>query len=266
MADLGSLYASAQGTILSGANVLGSAIALINPNINCGILENEKDKNATQGFLFHINGEETVTLSADATDHFVEDNTSLHDHIALKPIQITVHGYIGEINNSVENEALKLAKATATGIQSLAPFAPKLASSATRVYNTVEQTYKTAAMVKNTWDSIFPPEGGLQNEQQRAFGQFQTWFNNRQLFHVQTPWAVFSDMMIMNLRAIQGEENKYISDFEITFKQLRISKTISGLEDYINRTSAQKASQVVNGNTTPASDGTSMSDVLTKGF
>ena len=64
-----------------------------------GILENEKDKNSQRGFLFNILGEEVVTLTADATDHYVEDNSAIQDHIALKPITITLHGYIGEVNN-----------------------------------------------------------------------------------------------------------------------------------------------------------------------
>ena len=48
-----------------------------------------------QTFLFHYNGEESITLDADITDHFVESNVALQDHIARRPVTYSVTGYIG---------------------------------------------------------------------------------------------------------------------------------------------------------------------------
>src|SRR5260221_4663943 len=47
-------------------------------------------------FIFDYEGEQSLSLEADITDHFIEDNTSIQDHIALKPVRITTHGFIGE--------------------------------------------------------------------------------------------------------------------------------------------------------------------------
>lgn len=48
------------------------------------------------GFKFHVPEREQVTFQSDITDHYIEDNTPVQDHIALKPIEITLQGYQGE--------------------------------------------------------------------------------------------------------------------------------------------------------------------------
>lgn len=47
----------------------------------------------------------------------------------------------------------------------------------------------------------------------------------RTLFTIQTPWAIFEDMAILNLRAIQDESTRMITDFEVSFKQINIAST-----------------------------------------
>lgn len=49
------------------------------------------------GFLFDIVGDETVMLTSEITDHYVEDNTAIQDHVALAPEQITLKGTVGEL-------------------------------------------------------------------------------------------------------------------------------------------------------------------------
>lgn len=49
------------------------------------------------GFLFDIVGDEMVMLTSEITDHYVEDNTAIQDHVALAPEQITVKGIVAEL-------------------------------------------------------------------------------------------------------------------------------------------------------------------------
>lgn len=49
------------------------------------------------GFLFSIPEEEEINLKCDITDHFLEDNTSVVDQIALKPEEVTVRGLVAEL-------------------------------------------------------------------------------------------------------------------------------------------------------------------------
>src|ERR1700749_4599634 len=64
--------------------------------------------------LFHYEGEQSVKLSSDITDHFIEDNTTLQDQIALRPIKISTHGFIGELNNVPPPALALLQQATNT--------------------------------------------------------------------------------------------------------------------------------------------------------
>lgn len=188
-------------------------------------------------FLFHYEAENTVTLDSDITDHVVEDNSSIQDQISIKPETITTAGFIGELNDIVPS-ILAPVKAAADKLVTLSPFVPTVSISALEAYNATAQAAATAASVANsaiqTWSSFAGPtknsDGlilpGLQTKQSSAFSMFYGYWKARNLFTVQTPWAIFDDMAIKSLRAIQDEETRVISSFEITFKKIRYAKTI----------------------------------------
>ena len=200
------------------------------------------------GFVFDFLGEEEVTFESDITDHYVEDNTAIQDQISLKPETITTHGFIGELND-VPPAALAILQAAANKLTAIGAYAPQLSATALIAYNDAFEAYQTAANVANTaisaWSSIGNAisgsdgqsvigssglTGGLdgisnQNLQQTYFQQFYYYWRNRVLFTVQTPWAVFQNMAILRLRAVQDETTNTITDFEITFKMIRVAST-----------------------------------------
>jgi len=67
------------------------------------------------GFVFDVEGSVKHDAVSDITDHYVENNTPVQDHIALKPLKITLKNYQGEIITSgtaslpsMENTNIKL--------------------------------------------------------------------------------------------------------------------------------------------------------------
>lgn len=54
------------------------------------------------GFLFDYDAEQFMELVAEVTDHFIEDNTTLQDNIALLPERITVRGSVAELTDSAD--------------------------------------------------------------------------------------------------------------------------------------------------------------------
>jgi len=64
-----------------------------------------------------------------------------------------------------------------------------------------------------------------QTKQQIYFQQFYGYWQSNTLFTIQTPWAVFQDMAIENLVAIQDADTRMITDFNITFKMIRFAST-----------------------------------------
>ncbi len=223
-------------------------------------------------FLFNYEGEQTVALKSDITDHYVEDNTAVQDQIALRPIMITTHGFIGELNN-VPPFGLQTLKTVADKLTGIVAYAPKATISAQIAYNEALIAYQTAVNLKNAavsaWSSVSNAitgsdgnsvidnegdliPGSMQNEQQKAFQQLYGYWNNRTLFTVQTPWAVFQNMAIENLRAIQGEETAVISDFELSFKQIRNAfSAFSGIPtSFAGRAASQSAKLTNQGTST----------------
>jgi len=175
-------------------------------------------------FLFHYEGEQTVTCTSDITDHYVEDNTAIQDQISLKPIEITTQGFIGELND-VPPFFIAPLRTIANKLTSIVAYAPAASVTAQLAYNQAFQLYQTAQAVlealPSSWTGV-----ESQNKQQKAFQQFYGWWRDRRFFYVQTPWAVFSNMAIKSLRPIQSAETNVITNFEITFKQIQTTQTI----------------------------------------
>lgn len=211
-----------------------SNLVLVSPQATEGL--QPQNKFGEQGalpkaFLFHYEGEQSVTLESDITDHYVEDNTAVADQIALKPEIYTTRGYIGELNNVVPG-LLKPLKFAADKLTNITGYAPALSTTALIAYNQAFFLYQVAANAANSavsaWSSIsslFGGGTGPQNKQQVAFQELYGYWRERRLFTVQTPWAVFQNMSIQRLKSIQDEETNAITDFEITFKMIRVAST-----------------------------------------
>lgn len=191
-------------------------------------------------YVFNYEGEQTATLTSDITDHYIEDNTAVQDQIALKPIAITTNGFVAELND-IPPAALAIVQQAAQKLSAVGAYVPQLSTTALIAYNEAFQLYQVGANAVNSavslWSTINGSGGesvingsGLnaqpsQNKQQVAFQSFFGYWNSRTLFTIQTPWAIFQDMAILTLKGIQDAETNVISEFEITFKQIRFAAT-----------------------------------------
>jgi hypothetical protein len=110
-----------------------------------------------KGILFNYEGEQNVTLTADITDHFIENNTAVQDQIAIKPIVITTQGFVGELND-IPPAALALLKTAAEKLTLISAYVPSLSTTALLAYANAFQLYQAAKSVSDsavsTWSSI----------------------------------------------------------------------------------------------------------------
>lgn len=219
-----------------------------------------------QALLFHYEGENRATIESDITDHFVEDNTAIQDQIALRPEVITVHGFIGELND-VPPLALQPLAAAVSTLTALGAYVPGLSVTAQLAYNNAFQAYQgvnTASNAAISALSTLSGEGGTtvingvnfspiqnQNKQQTMFQNFYGYWLNRTLFTVQTPWAVFQNMAILRLVATQDADTSVITDFEVTFKIIRMASTATSSSITSGRFSSQSAGSSNLGTQTP---------------
>lgn len=241
-----------------------SGLILVNPTSNRGI---QPQLVGAPKFLFNYEGENTVSLESDITDHFVENNTAIQDQIALKPEMITTNGYIGELNDVVP-ELVQTLKTAADKLVLLAALSPTISATANIAYVKALNAFNVASAVARVGVSVWNSVVNGQSKQGAAYSQFYGYYKNRQLFTVQTPWAVFEDMAIKSIRATQDEETRMISTFEITFKKMRFAQTITSKGSSLQfqgRLQSQGSSLIDQGVSTPSPAG-SFSGALTQSF
>lgn len=216
----------------------------LNPNGSDG---RPSESKPPKSFVFAYEGEQSVTLESDITDHYVQDNIAVQDQMSLKPPMYNSYGYIGELDDVLPGYA-QLLKNTANKLTTVGVYTPKLTITAQRAYQAALFSYQTSRNVVNSisesvsglgnlisgnsGQSVIGPDGLLkkgtaQNKQQTAFQLWYAYWNNRTLFNVQTPWAVYSNMAIQRLRAIQEADTDVVSGFEVSFKQIRTVASIS---------------------------------------
>lgn len=247
--------------VTNAAGALGNLI-LVTPQTVIGYQPQNASINGvlqpyTQpAILFHYEGEQTSTIESDITDHYVENNTPVQDHIALKPVMITTQGFIGDLNDLAPNAYFAAAQIAAEKLTILSAYTPALSATALLAYNEAVFAYNTVNNLADsavaTWNSINGETGGEsvitgstftsesnQSPQQKYYQQFYGYWNSRALFTVQTPWAIFTDMAIMSIKAIQGADTTTITDFECTFKQIRYASVLDDTSVYANPNNAQ---------------------------
>jgi hypothetical protein len=193
---------------------------VVSPVVNLGIA----------GFEFDIFEEHKVELQSDITDHFVEDNSTIQDQIAIKPRRVTLRGFVGELveeRADPKSEVVELAEKL-TIINS---YIPVVTGAAKQLQNTIQNgNLNTEAGVTDAvgtgvdlfqaYKELNPPD----SKQAKAYNFFQALFNAKQLVSVDTPFGFMKDMAIENIISIQGD-NAYITDFAVTLKEFRTAET-----------------------------------------
>lgn len=251
-----------------------SNLALVTPQKRLGYAPQSKPtKNGQQrsnppSLLFNYEGENGITLGTDITDNYTEDNSAIADNIALRPEEVTVVGYIGELNNVPANAALETLREIAERLTIINAYTPVLSATAIRAYNQATLLYAVGSnaveAAVSAWATLDAQVGLLglgsaQTKQQIFFQQFYGYIRSRTLFTVQTPWCVFTDMAVLSFRAVQPEETQNYSRFEITFKKIRTAQTsiTPGVNpsNFEGRASAQASNVVDFGTVVPVNEG-----------
>jgi hypothetical protein len=213
-----------------------SNLAVINPQKNTGYQEQnavippgsqEPSLNGQQ-YLFHIEGDNSIQLQSEITDSFIETNSAINDHIALKPERVMVNGFIGELNDVFPIAPAGFgASFVAQKLVALAAYTPDFSASALVALNNVILAYQVAANLVSTvgQNIALGDREKYLTKQAYYFGLFYSAWRNRTLYTIQTPWNKYNNMAIESLRATQDSTTRMITDFEITFKKLRFIDT-----------------------------------------
>lgn len=219
------------------------------------------------GFKFHLPKREQVKMQSEITDHYTDANNAVQDHIARKPITITMNGMQGEYFYSVNKIEDTLAVVTPT-LSLVKQFMPELSQAAqaaktfktrvgaamsldSKIADAQGNKYGLGGRLKTVWNELKASANDvnsvdlfklmqdlykLKSAQTRAFLFFEVLWKSEALFTVETTWKRYDNMAIMDLTPVR-DENADITDFTVTFKQMHFAITqTTSLDNYTGRT------------------------------
>lgn len=186
-------------------------------------------------FAFSYQGQAEADLSNEITDHWVESNTTVQDQIGVKSNVIILSGYVSELTLQASiaaqiNAVIGTVENGLTQVDAyLGTYTPgttdAILTAITQVQNVVTQIEQAASRAAQI--ASFFQAGPAMNKQQAAFAELSSLRAARILFTVYTPFQVFFNMAIMDLRAVQSEKTNTMSNFTVTMKQIQLSEEIS---------------------------------------
>jgi hypothetical protein len=194
------------------------------------------------GLIFSLPESESLSLKAQITDHFVEDNSAMQDHIAISPITVTLSGKVAEVvlERSVQQQYIQQVLTTLSSLSSIAPglsqSASKVLLDAQRAKNAIDGTL---ARYKNAADLF--TDTSITNKQKAYYAKIKQMFDGRGVYTVETPWANLKNMAIESVNFEQDESTKDWSTISVTLKQIQFAKTKTVTGQLKGRITYQKA-------------------------
>lgn len=211
----------------AGANNMGlasyadyRASALVRPKAAKGI----------SGFVFDIPSGEQTEFQSDISEHYTESGSFVNDHVVLKPIRITLGGFVGELiyeapkKGSAEEALSTLSGKLATVTAYLGPLTPGAIQQAAVIAAHAQYVAEQAKALAKRAKSLVSGLAGVDlsaNRQAEAYYTIKALWATKQIVTVQTPWDYFDQMVIETITTKQDAESNDITEFSIMLKQMR---------------------------------------------
>lgn len=231
------------------------------------------DHTGIAGFQFNIPQVEQVKLSNDITDYYSDNNSVFQDHIAYKPVIVTLSGLQGEYFYSVHRikDTLSALTTTLKLVKELKPELGKVQSQLRQRWNNYQQQNAATLLAKNknynwkdpstyskltlrdkadnlynqfkTYDGVdlfklFQDLYKFKSSQTRAYLFFETLRKADKPFTVETRWKRFENMYIQDV-TVTGEDSADITDIQVTFKQMYFTNSQAVKVNAAGRTQQQ---------------------------
>lgn len=208
------------------------------------------------GYKFHIPQTEVIKMESEVTDHYTDSNAVLQDHIARRPVTITLTGLQGEYFYSVNEVEDNIAKIVPS-LTLVTQFIPKLTNAAMSkkiewanyqkslnlgagisanqnvdLTKTLAQNTSLLSKANMMWNELngvdlfklFQDIYKLKSAQTRAFLFLEAMWKLNKPFSVETTWKRYDNMIITSLQPVR-DNNADITEFSVTFKQINFAQT-----------------------------------------
>jgi hypothetical protein len=214
------------------------------------------------GFVFDYEGETSVSVDSEISDHYTEQNVFINDQAAQRPIRITLRGFVGELVSNPNVGLLgalnvlqtKLGSLSAIGGKYTPSVVQKIAAGVTSAQSVVNTIDTTISKVQNVV-GLFVGSSPATTRQEQAYWKLYSLWTNNTVFTLVTPFNYMTSVMIEHMMFVQEEETKTWSEISVTLKQVRFLQPLVGpglppqlaSQNVAGRASAQIQGQTNNG-------------------
>jgi hypothetical protein len=184
------------------------------------------------GFIFDIEGTSTIDSECDITDHYIENNTAIQDHIGHKPVKITLKNYQGEVTTNKPQD--QKTPVVITKLDTNAVLVPDSALPQTQqsqgVISNNQANDNVDTSQQNIYNQVAQSINNVQTDdsstrQQIAFNFFKALQDNNFLFTINSYLGTFEDYALEKITPFQDEDTKYMSTFTLVFHEMRFADT-----------------------------------------
>ena len=198
------------------------------------IVKTQDDYNNNIGYYFDIINEHSVSASSNITTNWLENGSSVADHIANQPITVSLSGICGELvfeqNKTLVSNFVKTESKFNDKLKKISVLLPEV--------DNITQLYKNASDYVNAsvdkYKNLFGKRKNVTSTKeavlkfsdedrrtkiQSVYQNLDRMRTNKCAFIVETPFKTFENMYIQSL-SFKQSENLYIADIDITFVQV----------------------------------------------
>ncbi len=200
------------------------------------------------GFVFDYEGEESLSLHADITDHFTETNSAIQDHVARGPVHMTLRGFVAELVYQVPSGILGAINSIQNRLTTVPAYLGKytpgstatIQGALTKTISTISQINQAMARVKNVV-GLFGNAAPGQTKQEQAFAKLASLWETNQMMLVETPFGIFGNMVIEDLTFVQEDATRGWSDITVKLKGMRFAAVQTATIDFKSGRAVQQA-------------------------
>lgn len=183
------------------------------------------------GYYFDVITEHSLNLNSQITDNWLENNTVINDHIANQPLTITLRGLKGELyyvpNTQTKDYLLDKINNSKAGVifnklSNIPALYPPIDNFTQMAVNLQQYVDASISRYVKLVTKIF--NNNFESEIKAIYERFNQMRELKAPFEVETPYATFKNMYIQSLALRQGNQ-LYVSDVEVTFKQVNFTST-----------------------------------------
>jgi hypothetical protein len=229
------------------------------------------------GLKFSIRKNETINFSSDITEHYLENNTPVAQHITNKPISITLTGELHELVILTQTDSSTgILQNVTEKLTTISALAPQISQTDQNIRNAIEISTmpiefgssgqqsslitSSATQAATNLYSLYKNLLSLGTTQGKITQFIKSLWQAKIGLGIDTRLGYYDKMYIESVRISARDNTRQISDIEITLKELRFASIDMVVFDntaYQGRVNAQKQEEQPVGkvNTPPTSRG-----------